>query len=389
MGYDFLAGKVQDFVKERSQWTDDMEEYLQEKDKVDRLLEGTGSLDMPIREALNEVERDFEAERRQLEAQKRELENLKQKLSGDIRVEWKKVDEGKQKADVLSGKKYTAGVDAISKKCETLLDELDNMLEQLEDETPDSNLVSETQDFQVDTPLRSSLGSGFSLDIGGTHTVAGGGTGSFDGSVDKDRSPSPRASILNVVMTRYPLIEGDHTIEDDLVFTNPNYSRINPFSPYNSNCQRCVMAYEARRRGFDVEAQMLPSEDDPLLYRKLDTGWPSVFEGGELVDCTANSGTAALINVEELVNSWGSNGRGIVRIAYKPECGGGGHVFSVEKVDGQIRFIDPQSNSRDVKEAFSMAKGDSVYCMRVDNLPFTDKIHRCCIKRESRYDALL
>lgn len=45
------------------------------------------------------------------------------------------------------------------------------------------------------------------------------------------------------------------------VGTNPHY---NPsFDAYSSNCQRCVLTYEARRRGYDVTA--LPTYKGDLL----------------------------------------------------------------------------------------------------------------------------
>ena len=47
---------------------------------------------------------------------------------------------------------------------------------------------------------------------------------------------------------------------------------------YQNNCQRCVVTYEARRRGYDVHAK-------PYLFQRLDTlpfddeenGWPCLL----------------------------------------------------------------------------------------------------------------
>ena len=49
------------------------------------------------------------------------------------------------------------------------------------------------------------------------------------------------------------LIKNKHTYLDDLKMTNPKYNINSP--EYRQNCQRCVCAYEMRRRGFDVTAK--------------------------------------------------------------------------------------------------------------------------------------
>lgn len=192
---------------------------------------------------------------------------------------------------------------------------------------------------------------------------------------------NPFSSGLNSAMSEYPIISGAHSIEDDLIATNPNYSHTDPDSPWNNNCQRCVSAYEARRRGFDVEAQPIPSGMDSLPIMRHPKGWPSVYEGAELIDCSANSGTGAAINIENQMEEWGNNARAIVRVRWKPENGGGGHVFIAERTNGTTRFIDPQNGETDARSYFDFAKGSEVFCMRIDNLPFSERIHQCCSSR--------
>lgn len=43
------------------------------------------------------------------------------------------------------------------------------------------------------------------------------------------------------------------SVDTALKTVNPFYSRA--YSEYSENCQRCVVAYEMQRRGYDVEAQ--------------------------------------------------------------------------------------------------------------------------------------
>ena len=81
------------------------------------------------------------------------------------------------------------------------------------------------------------------------------------------------------------------------------------------------------------------------------------------------------------MEEWGSDVRAIVRVRWKPENGGGGHVFIAERTNGTTRFIDPQNGEADARSYFDFAKGSEVFCMRIDNLPFSERIHQCCSSR--------
>lgn len=169
-------------------------------------------------------------------------------------------------------------------------------------------------------------------------------------------------------------IEGDHTAADDLAKTNPNFKPLDP--KWAFNCQRCVSAYEARRRGFDVTAKPRGGKGDRLPYMTDQNGWPHVYENADLVPCFSNSGANTRGKVEKLMEQWGDGARAIVRVQWKG--GNSGHVFIAERVNGTTRFVDPQSNDGDCSRYFAAAKKNQTYCMRIDDRRFTDLIKRCC-----------
>ena len=218
-----------------------------------------------------------------------------------------------------------------------------------------------------------------------------GGAGELGGTADRGLSDSARillarAGILGsgslLSPTRgFQTISGSHTIEDDLKHTNPNYSPDDPDSLWNINCQRCVSAYEARRRGYDVEALPAGGVSDVLPIMNHPRGWPSVYEGAEPVDCSAATGEYAKAVVEQQLIAWGDNCRAIVRVRWLPEYGGGGHVFIAERVNGVTRFVDPQNGDSDAGDYFSLAQGPELYCMRIDDRAFTGRIRDCCKNR--------
>lgn len=173
------------------------------------------------------------------------------------------------------------------------------------------------------------------------------------------------------IMYKYDRITSPHTAQEDLKNTNPNWRED---TPWDINCQRCVSAYEARRRGYDVIAAPLTDSHDTLQIMKHPNGWPSVYKDAELIDCssTGSIGSEALVN--EKMAEWGDGARAIVRVRWKL---GGGHVFIAERVNGCTKYVDPQRGTEDVNYYFESAKGKGTYCMRIDNLPFTERIHDC------------
>ncbi len=177
-----------------------------------------------------------------------------------------------------------------------------------------------------------------------------------------------------ILDARFHRIRGGHSIEEDLKAVNPNY--VTDDYQWTHNCHRCCIAYEARRRGYDVQATGKINN----TYSNV-RGLISVFEDIDLyehlLDCSADSGTQAKINLENKVKNWDDNARGfvLVRWADKP----GGHIFMVEKSNGIIRYISPQNGEADVSDSFEHALGDPLFCFRTDNLEFTDKIFDCVI----------
>lgn len=134
---------------------------------------------------------------------------------------------------------------------------------------------------------------------------------------------------------------------------NPNFTLPNARDlGYKTNCQTCTLAYELRRRGFDVEALASPkgTAQEYWAWAKQNgitfdnnfltaDGNPATFtyEGY----CKTVSSREAFINREtktvgryEVLCSWKPNSKGIVT----------SHVFIVERQEsGYLLWYDPQS----------------------------------------------
>lgn len=137
--------------------------------------------------------------------------------------------------------------------------------------------------------------------------------------------------------------------------TNPHYSE--SYNAYSSNCQRCVLTYEARRRGYDVTA--LPTySGDMLPY------------SGDYLKALSNPNTIntgkSTNKINNLMKQFGPGSRAIIHVSR----GYQGHVFIAENSGGNIFFVDPQTNKRYSK--LSLAKVTSSSVTRLDNQQFTD-----------------
>lgn len=167
-----------------------------------------------------------------------------------------------------------------------------------------------------------------------------------------------------------------HGLEDCYNTTNPKY---NDDRAYKVNCQRCVSAYEARRRGVDVTAKPAPGGGDTLGYMMHEKGWANVYKNGLKSLETLSGRTAA--NVKDSIRSrmaeFGDGARAIIRVRWSR--GNSGHVFIAEQMDGVTQFIDPQSGNRNCGYYFNpgMIKPAETRLLRIDDKEFTDLIELC------------
>ena len=134
-----------------------------------------------------------------------------------------------------------------------------------------------------------------------------------------------------MVELNLPLIQGKHTIEDDLIAVNPDFLLI---SGTDTNCYSVVYAYEARRRGLDVIAilgETIPGKDVLSGFQNLKfAGYTKEKIEKEM----KKFGDGARM---EILVDWGNNKS---------------HVFIAEQIDGKTHFIDPQNQRKDCDDYF-------------------------------------
>lgn len=151
---------------------------------------------------------------------------------------------------------------------------------------------------------------------------------------------------------------------EDMKATNPHY---NDSYNYQINCQRCVPAYEMRRRGYNVTAKPAPDDDVlGLIFEKIfvDMKWQTCPNGSGIDD------------IKEYMKKCGDGSRAEISLqTYE-----GAHLFMAEQHNGITYFIDPQNYKADAKKYFEKVLIAPTRVCRIDNLKFSELIRECCEK---------
>ena len=161
---------------------------------------------------------------------------------------------------------------------------------------------------------------------------------------------------------------------EDMAACNPKYSK---GRVYKNNCISCALAYDLRRRGYDVESApidttsavngSLPVQLDFYKGEKLET-----FEVPKDPDVATKQFSNRILK-------YGDGSRGMLRIRWK---NGDGHAAVWEVDDGSVVIRDPQNNTMvDLSDYMSRAK--TFYYFRTDNLEPTEKVTRFVKNRQS------
>ena len=153
-------------------------------------------------------------------------------------------------------------------------------------------------------------------------------------------------------------------IQDAVKGANPNYSR---GSAYGVNCQRCVQAYEFRRRGYDVVAKPKPSPNNLISWGSECFIQPGAYQYS--YQAYALNQTEAAVK-KALANA-PDGSRFSIYIKWKRTYGGSAHVFIAEKTGGVVHYLDPQTGNMDASDYFTRGSKGCFGYFRLDDKALT------------------
>ena len=158
---------------------------------------------------------------------------------------------------------------------------------------------------------------------------------------------------------------GIMTPNEDMTACNPKYSK---GGVYKNNCISCALAYDMRRRGYDVEAMSIDTTSATNGSLPVQLG----FYKGEKLEVfeVPSDDEAAMKRFSDRILKYGDGSRGLLRIRWK---NGDGHAAIWEVSGDTVVIRDPQNNTVvDLSDYLHRAK--TFYYFRTDNLELTDQV---------------
>ena len=154
---------------------------------------------------------------------------------------------------------------------------------------------------------------------------------------------------------------------EDMAACNPKYLK---GGVYKNNCISCALAYDMRRRGYDVESAPIDTTSAVNGSLPVQLG----FYKGEKLETfdVSKDPDVAVKQFSNQILKYGDGSRGMLRIRWKNDDG---HAAVWEVDDGSVVIRDPQNNTIvDLSDYMSRAK--TFYYFRTDNLELTNKAFR-------------
>ena len=133
-----------------------------------------------------------------------------------------------------------------------------------------------------------------------------------------------------------------------------------------------------RRRGYDVIAKPAIVGKDGKLSDKdpLYSSWKNIFEGARFEFHSGyDGGKASIISKME---EWGDGAVAEVRVIWKTSEA---HVFVAQRINGIVRFVDPQNGNLNCEEYFTKVELGATMIARIDNLVPSALIEKCIKNR--------
>ena len=162
---------------------------------------------------------------------------------------------------------------------------------------------------------------------------------------------------------------------EDMAACNPKYLK---GGVYKNNCISCALAYDMRRRGYDVESAPIDTTSAMNGSLPVQLG----FYKGEKLEVfeVPKDLYAATKQFSNQILKYGDGSRGMLRIRWK---NGDGHA-AVWEVDGNSVIVrDPQNNTI-VDLSDYMRRAKTFYYFRTDNLEPNEKVTLFVKNRQSK-----
>ena len=165
------------------------------------------------------------------------------------------------------------------------------------------------------------------------------------------------------------------TPNEDMAACNRKYSK---GGVYKNNCISCALAYDMRRRGYDVESAPIDTTSAVNGSLPVQLG----FYKDEKLEAfeVPSDDEAAMKQFSDRILKYGDGSRGLLRIRWK---NGDGHAAMWEVSGDTVVIRDPQNNTI-VNLLDYVRRAKTFYYFRTDNLDPTEKVTRFVKNRQNK-----
>ena len=188
-------------------------------------------------------------------------------------------------------------------------------------------------------------------------------------NIELVRDTKQRANALAAELNAMQPITSENIVEYTSKYSawedlNKEYKKL--YKKWHQNCQRCVPAYELRRRGYDVTAAPRKARNDSVA-----DSWSHLFKDQEWRSVGGDDREEALLNLEAEIKLGESGSRYAVTLWWQDQRAG--HTFVAENVNGNVRYIDPQTGNTEFSSWMDRFSPSDVRVSRIDNLEFDEQ----------------
>lgn len=208
-----------------------------------------------------------------------------------------------------------------------------------------------------------------------------------------------------------PLKSKPTTCDEDMALVNPDYDKSDPLT--SQNCAYCTMAYDMRRRGYDIESkydsnglstyQVLRNYDwsaarkqfkqetgidadltdfpDALIhtvYIESNSKERELDAHSRFDDAPTHDRKEAVTRLERELSNYGEGSRGMIAMSWKF---GGAHAIAWEVQNGKVVYRDCQVNKK-IDISTYMSRSDEMQYVRLDNLSLDTRMQENVKKRD-------
>ena len=147
----------------------------------------------------------------------------------------------------------------------------------------------------------------------------------------------------------------------------------NPFQSmgreYQENCQSCLVATEARFRGYNVVA--LPTYDDDKM--PYGDNFANNFKNAKANNIGRTTPNATKNSIEKQMKAYGDGARAIIAVQWKGR-NASGHVVNVIQRNGKTHVYDGQTGKQyKLSDLMNASRTESTRLVRDDNLEFSNQ----------------